>query len=89
MIMDLEIRCSRESRRSSAVNPTQAKTGLEWGTQHLLPVERERQVCEKSRLAGEADYDLGAGGHHASRRGNLLARDSAAYNLQRQTGRAG
>jgi hypothetical protein len=41
MIMDLEIRCSRESRRSSAVNPTQAKTGLEWGTQHLLPVERE------------------------------------------------
>jgi hypothetical protein len=21
-------------------NPTQAKTGLEWGTHHLLPVER-------------------------------------------------
>jgi hypothetical protein len=24
------------------VNPTQAKTGLEWGTQHLLPVEKSR-----------------------------------------------
>jgi hypothetical protein len=39
MTMDLGIRCSRESCRSSAVGPTQAKTGLEWGTQPLLPAK--------------------------------------------------
>jgi hypothetical protein len=40
-------------------------------------------------LASEADNDLSAGGHHASGRGNLLPGDPAAYNLQRQSGRAG
>ena len=40
-------------------------------------------------LAGEADHDLGSGGHHAAGRGNLLPGDSAAYDLQRQAGRAG
>lgn len=40
-------------------------------------------------LAGEADHDLGSGGHHAAGRGNLLPGDSAAYDLQRQSGRAG
>jgi hypothetical protein len=47
-------------------------------------------LCRNSTvLAGEADDDLGAGGHHASGRGNLLARDSAAYDLQCQTSRTG
>jgi hypothetical protein len=39
MIMDPGIRCSRESCRSSAVDPTQAKVRLEWGTHHLLPAK--------------------------------------------------
>jgi hypothetical protein len=40
--MDPRFRCRKESCRSSAVSPTQAKVRLEWGTHHLLLVEKFR-----------------------------------------------
>jgi hypothetical protein len=44
MIVDVGSCCSREAAGPARWNPTQAKTGLEWGTQPSLPVERGKSV---------------------------------------------
>jgi hypothetical protein len=39
------------SGRSRSWNPTQAKTGLEWGTQSSLLVEKARPVRDSAKAA--------------------------------------
>ena len=65
MIMDLGIRCSRESCRSSAVESHIFQNRADIGHPSFV-TGRERKVCEKSRLkarptrlAGDSNVFLG------------------------------
>src|ERR1700761_7032235 len=56
MIMDRGSVAGEKTAGPARWNPTQAKTGLEWGTHHLLPVQRgicygRGEICQKFRLS--------------------------------------